>query len=846
MKLISSFLFLIVFIFQLSAQYRYEKADSIEVFRNGKKLAYPFLGGINAPQFNEIDLNQDGIMDLVISDRSGARVNPFINNGTANQVDYTYAPQYISSFPEIDNWLLTRDFNCDGKIDLLTGSNTLKAYRNVSSTSTGLRFILVGKVNSEFNKFEFGVDGTSPINPGSVDIPAIYDVDNDGDLDILFFGTTSPSLNYHKNLSIERNGACGLEFQRRSKCWGDFTESNNDGTIYLDSCRFGDMPNAEFSKLENKTENLKGAKHAGSTTTAFDLDNNGSTDLLIGDIDGTVLKALFNDDSLSPYTNSHIFKIDTSFPSYNTPIYMPIFPTAHFIDINNDNKEDMLVSTNSNFYRAFTKTKDHILYYKNNGSKENQFEYQSNENLFFDETIDLGKGSNPSFFDYNKDGLMDLIIGNHGNLDTSINELVATLSLFENTGTNIKPEFTLVTENYLDLPSYPLNLSSNIPAENVVLTFGDIDGDETDDLIIGDAAGNLHYFKDTASGNNPAAFKLESAGFENINVFENASPFLFDTNGDTLLDLVVGTAQGKVEYYPNLGDKNNPIYTLKVASILWQDGDTIRFHLEGNPKISMLEVGQRIDVNLASDSYNNVLQRIVRINESQSYIDVVNPIRSGSSRDEVTTSAIIDYSEKEWGNVDLSFLNFTRDAAPFIYEENGVQYLLVGNRGSERIRMTAVVFYDSINNASNNGTFHIADSNYLNLQEGGYIKLTGTDLNNDQLVDLAIGNDAGGFSIFYARNNVGIDDFNNRKEKTESVFELYPNPTNSQLTINIINSNKLNYNLTIRDASGKIVIEDQVLNQIQTIGVNDLSPGIYFVSLIGPNQIDSKKLIIKP
>lgn len=843
--------FLLLFIISalnlnLIAQFVYEKNDTIVIIKNGTKLKHPFLGGINAPQFSEIDLNQDGTMDLLITDRSGARVSPFINNGTPNQVDYSYAPEFIPLFPEIDNWLITRDYDCDGKMDLLIGSSSIKIYRNVSQQGTNLRFVYVDMVRSEYDKFEFDIDGTSPINPGSVDIPAIYDIDNDGDLDILFFGSNGSKLEYHKNLSIENTGNCGLDMQRRSKCWGDFTESNLTGKIFLDSCRFGDIMNAEFSRKGDINQTTKGLKHSGSTTTAYDFDNNGSTDVLIGDIDSRGLSALFNDDTSGGFSNSHFFKMDTLFPNYNTPIDMPIFPAAYFLDLNNDNLEDMIVSTNSNFFRSYTKTKDNILFYKNNGNQKNQFELQQSANLFFDESIDLGKGNNPSFFDYNKDGLIDLAIGNQGNLDSAANQLQATISLFENTGTITTPEFTLVDENYLNLPSYPLNLKDNTPTENVVLTFGDIDNDGDDDLIIGDGIGNLHLFIDTASGNNPASFKLEKAGYENIQVFENASPFLFDINKDSLLDLVIGNAQGFLEYYPNFGTKTEAVFTLKIESIIWQSGNTIRLKLDGTPNLSLLEIGQKLDINFATNQYNNVFQNISAINQNQNYIEVTNSIRNDNSFDEPTTSAIIDYSNKKWGGVDLSFLNYTRDTDPFIYEINGVQYLLVGNRGSERIRRTPVLFYDSINNPNNNGVFNLLDTNYLKLQEGEYIRIAGADLNNDGQVDLAVGNDAGGFSLYFAQYPVGINDISFKSKRDKKLFSLFPNPTKEYFEISIFSQSAHNSRMTLRDASGKIIIDKRITSISEKVNTEGLSAGVYFVTIISDSIFDTQKLIIRP
>ena len=49
--------------------------------------------------------------------------------------------------------------------------------------------------------------------------------------------------------------------------------------------------------------------------------------------------------------------------------------------------------------------------------------------------IDLGKGSYPAFFDYNGDGLDDLVVGNYG-YHVNNNNPVSSLALFENIGTS--------------------------------------------------------------------------------------------------------------------------------------------------------------------------------------------------------------------------------------------------------------------------------------------------------------------------------------------------------------------------------------------------------------------------
>ena len=62
-----------------------------------------------------------------------------------------------------------------------------------------------------------------------------------------------------------------------------------------------------------------------------------------------------------------------------------------------------------------------------------------------DEMIDLGKGSYPAFFDYNGDGLDDLVVGNYG-YHVNNNNPISSLALFENIGTSSFPEYDLIDE----------------------------------------------------------------------------------------------------------------------------------------------------------------------------------------------------------------------------------------------------------------------------------------------------------------------------------------------------------------------------------------------------------------
>ena len=164
-----------------------------EVFsENGLQFKSALSGGINTGQFSEIDLNLDGIMDIIVFDKSGNKLSPFINDNG----NFIYSPEYRDNFPSMHDWVLMTDYNCDGKNDIFTySSGGMAVYRNTSNTTLSFTQVTT-LVMSNY--------GTSNWNIyiSSVDIPAITDVDYDGDLDILTFSILGGFVEYHKNKSF--------------------------------------------------------------------------------------------------------------------------------------------------------------------------------------------------------------------------------------------------------------------------------------------------------------------------------------------------------------------------------------------------------------------------------------------------------------------------------------------------------------------------------------------------------------------------------------------------------------------------------------------------------------------
>ena len=169
--------------------------------------------------------------------------------------------------------------------------------------------------------------------------------------------------------------------------------------------------------------------------------------------------------------------------------------------------------------------------------------------------LDFGTSAFPVFYDYNNDGLEDLIIGNYGYHNVN-NDPTSSLALLENTGSDSIPSFNLIDRDWLNISSINLNTSLNIPALNLSPTFGDLDGDNNKDLILGDADGKLHLF--TNIGNNN--LELSNPNFQNIDIGQFAQPQLIDVNRDGLIDIIIGEQDGTINFLPNNGSSNNPIF----------------------------------------------------------------------------------------------------------------------------------------------------------------------------------------------------------------------------------------------------------------------------------------------
>src|SRR5690606_11550562 len=237
-----------------------------------------------------------------------------------------------------------------------------------------------------------------------------------------------------------------------------------------------------------------------------------------------------------------------------------LFPGMFYVDINNDGARDLILSPN-----MYNQAEDihSVWLYRNDGNDSVPDFNLIQEDFLQDDMIDVGIVSKPVFFDYNNDGLVDLFIGNVGAYDRSSNTYITSISQYKNIGSITAPAYELITNDYEALSSTGFSVGLHP-------TFGDLNGDNKKDMIVGDADGKIHLLQNIAPTGNDADFVLSVANYPNdtggvIDVGYDAAPFLVDLDRDGDQDLIIGNKNGNITYYKNIGNAFTPSFT-KISS----------------------------------------------------------------------------------------------------------------------------------------------------------------------------------------------------------------------------------------------------------------------------------------
>ncbi|MBK8847828.1 MAG: T9SS type A sorting domain-containing protein [Bacteroidetes bacterium] len=715
-------LLLLIFSHPLFSQNTFFKSTNVPVSHFGTSISFPWTGGYDHPAFFNIDLNNDGILDLFSWDRNNqghpGRITTFINNGTANTFDYEYAPEYAVYFPKVLDWCVLYDYNCDNKIDLLSNSSQgVRAYKNISQPGQHVAF--------QLDYPYIPADVTSNVFVLRTDHPALADFDNDGDMDIIAAYILGGFYVHYKNFGIEVLNRCDtLLYYTQANCFGNaYLSAFNNSALLNVGCK----PQPPLIITQEMIDTL-GERHAGGCPMAYDFDKNGMYDIFHGDVLASTNLMLYNGGT--PGNDLFTWQ-DSVFPVYDSkPIDIYNFPGAYFIDIDNDGQRECIVAccdkvdTGENYNSVW-------MYENTPNGNVDSFHFVSDAFLV-SETIDLGSGACPRFFDADADGLMDIIISNMGKFILSPDsQNFPQFAFYKNIGTATAPAFDLQTMDYAGMNQYGWR--------NIKHCFGDMDGDSDMDMLVGTTNGKFQYFENTAPQGNPASFVLTQNNYFGLDVGKNAAPYLYDFDNDGRLDIVAGNELGTLTYYQNSGTQTAP--------------------------------------NFSSIAVN-------------------------------------------FGNVNVTPpFSIAGNAVPFVFNDSGTK-LLVGNEYG------VIYYYDNIDN-NLNGNFALLDSTFQDIYEPVRACPDGADINGDTYPDLVVGNYAGGLGL-YIQSSQG----NNELPGDECFLEIFPNPATDYIACNVRSCN-FNDGVTLQlyDIRGALVAQKNITSSYTYFNIDEFANGLYLLKL---------------
>jgi hypothetical protein len=466
-----------------------------------------------------MDLNGDNKDDLVVFDRSSGSLTTFLQVNNS----YRHSPDYAGLFPGgISNWMLLRDFNCDGKKDLFT-SDPFGISVFVNTTPTGGQ-LSWRRFNNGLPLLTIGFSGNINLKVNESDLPAIDDVDGDGDLDILnvrFVGTGT--VEFQKNMSMETTGKCdSMRFQRVTQTYGNFEE-----------CSCGVFA---FGSSNCPTSGGRVAHVGGKNMLTLDLDNDGDRELLFAEESCARVYVLTNTGTATTtaYTGVGSFQFSTT--------NVPLFPAPYYEDVDFDGKPDLIISPNV-YGRTFVNwlVNNSVYLFRNVGTVQAPVFSFTQANFLQDEMIELGDYTVPAFGDLDGDSDEDMLIGFYAGQN-----FTGGIQAFENTGTRTMPSFRLLNADYFGL--------SALFAYNFKPQVVDMDRDGHVDVAYTatsrqNGLTTLQYLRNTGeSGISFTSSSWVDTGFR-IGVTENL--YVVDINLDGKKDFLIGRASGAVEYWEN-------------------------------------------------------------------------------------------------------------------------------------------------------------------------------------------------------------------------------------------------------------------------------------------------------
>jgi len=522
---------------------------SVDLFpladQSGRPFAMPWLGGLDVPRPQFVDIDTDGDADLFVQEYSNALMF-FENTVTAGAPRYQWRSDRYEGL-EIGEWYRFVDIDADGRVDLVGEVNfsQIRFYRNVGTPQKAV-FEPAGVL--------LDTDG-EPVFFDRQNVPAFVDLDCDKRLD-LFVGRVEGTVT---RFEAEQPGSVRFSF----------LEERYEGIEIVG--RIGGTP----------------SMHGANALAFGDYDGDGDMDLFWGDFFEPGMLLIENVGATCSTPSFQVEPVVLGAASILTSGYNAPAP----IDLDQDGDLDFLMGVLGGAFNPIKTSADNFYHWERTGP--GAFELRTKRFL---DGLDLGSETLPVPVDLDGDGDLDLVVGN------KIDPVAADagrLAVFTNEGTKTAPSYRWtdtwqIADAYHLAPAFgdidgdgdldmllgtwnqdvlffrnqgsaraprwvkdeagtirPPRVSQAAPA------LADIDGDGDLDLFIGQANGAITFYRNEGTPRAPR-FTLVSERLDDIRVGRRSVPAVVDVDGDGLLDLVIGREERGAVTYRNAGTATAP------------------------------------------------------------------------------------------------------------------------------------------------------------------------------------------------------------------------------------------------------------------------------------------------
>jgi hypothetical protein len=510
-------------------------------------------GSSSSPIFADVD--GDGDKDAIVGGNAAAEY--FKNTGTPTAPVYTAQTGTNNPFAALQaspyNEISMADLDNDGDLDLIVG-----AY-DYTPTQQIYYFKNTGTASAPVFVKQMGANNPIPVftaNPTAVwASPALVDIDGDGDQDIFagFGSYYGVNTTFFKNTGTASAPAFSEQVPTANPLAiaigvgsgyvvPSFVDIDGDGDYDAVVSNFTDSfsyykntgtASAAIFTLQTGTNSPFGSFKTGVyflKSSFADIDGDGDQDMVVGDNSGQV----------SYYKNTGTATAPAF--DFSSPGVTGKYTRPAFADIDGDGDQDAV----------FGSQNGGLLYYKNNGPASAPV-YVNVTGTYSPLNVTSGYTfTAPAFSDIDGDGDLDLMLGN----------LYGTFIYYKNTGVCHKcPVYTLQSGTNNPLDGQNVGYAST-PA------FADLDNDGDKDLVSGSYTSGMYYFMNTGTVSAPV-FTMQTGTYNPVGITTSdtlSTPTFVNFDGDADMDMLVGTFHNGMLYFANTGTSSAPVFTAQTGT----------------------------------------------------------------------------------------------------------------------------------------------------------------------------------------------------------------------------------------------------------------------------------------